>query len=235
MLIYFVRPQLDDGQFARTANIALFSSDFRKIMQSFGNFKTAFFAHPFVAPIVAEMEKPTRNRTLKLTWAVNITCAIITYSVGLLSYLFFTGIEPDDNIWYSLDPYAVEVIVGKFAILVVSLCSTAFFVWFCSQQIAAFIHPLAQNCHVAIGVIATAMTFVYISLNLIGDFMMSLMYEIGSIAFSLLAFVLPPVFYLAQHKFSNVRWGVAALFVLVGGLMLMLIGTVLTILDLIGG
>jgi amino acid permease len=235
LAVYFVRTQLRNGVFAHTSHLVLFNPTFERVIASFGNFNTAFFAHPYVAPIAEQMRNPTRSRALRLTWAVNIPGAIFVYSIALLSYLCFSEVAEEVNIFFSLEPYEPEVIVGKFAILGVSLCSTVFFTYFCSQQMASSIHPAAGKSKRMIGTTSFTMMFLSIALYLFGVLIFDgLVYQLGTISFSLLGFVLPPVYYLSDQGFASVKWGCAAVFVLAGGLAFLGMETGITVKEMIG-
>jgi hypothetical protein len=85
------------------------------------------------------------------------------------------------------------------------------------------------------GVTAVVVACASVGLYLFGELIFDgLVYELGTMSFSLLAFVLPPVFYLAEQGFGNVKWGCLAVFVLIGGVTLMAIGTTLTVISVVG-
>jgi hypothetical protein len=60
-----------------------------------------------------------------------------------------------------------------------------------------------------------AVVFISIAFGMMDDTWRLTLYGIGGFAFNILAFVLPAVYYLEQFHFTPVKWGVAALLILV--------------------
>jgi hypothetical protein len=190
------------------------------------DYNTAFFAHSFVALIAQEMDRPTRQQTMRLTWVSFSAIAVISYLVPLVGYLLFSGVEHLENIFYHLNPDNPEVLVGRIAVLVISLVSTAFYGYHMAGIVAGMIIP-GTGTHGVSGFCANvALGFVAIWLNSMEQKWTNFMYDLGSVAFTLLAFVLPPVFYLRQFQFRYVTWGVVAVIVLALGLMMLVLGIV---------
>jgi len=234
LVVFFFRTEYQATEFVREREIKLFNPTFSYVSQVFGNFNTAFFAHPYVGVIARELSNATRGRVLRLTWIVNIICAVFTYSVAFVSYLFFSGVEDGENIFYSLDPDAPEVSVGKIAVLVVSLCSTSLFTFFLSKRIAAFIDPYGEHHQATVGVTSVSLTLLCCAIDMMDDFGQALIFEVGSISFSVLAFVFPPVYYLARFGFQRKAWALASIFVLVVGFFWMVDGFIATVQELLG-
>jgi hypothetical protein len=125
LLTHFFRTELSHGQFTRSQGIVWFNPNFERIMQGFGHFNTAFVAHPFVAPITEQMHSPTRDRILRLTWAVNIPGAVFIYAIALIGFLCFGGVEDDENVLFAFDGRAPQVMIGRIAIRPACLHSSA--------------------------------------------------------------------------------------------------------------
>jgi hypothetical protein len=193
------------------------------------SFNVAFFAHPFVAPIAKEMERPTRNRILATTWIANLLWCVCLYLIPAFGYLAVEPPDDGENIYHSLDPTAKEVIIGEAAVIVNMVCSSLVFTFFLAKTIIELIMPIAVNRGIPVGVAAIGASALSICVNFWGDFGAELFLGIGEVAFAIIGFVLPPVYYFAQYQFKSIRWGVIAIVVLLIGGGIMIVSLVITI------
>jgi hypothetical protein len=206
MILYFFRTQLDISP----SQIVLAKSDWEGVYQVLSDYNIAFFAHSFVAPIAQEMEQPSRQRTIAMTWITFAVTAFFSYFVPLIGWLFFLDLPYGENVMLFLDPASPETIIGKIAVLGISLTSTAFFTYHLAEITAKMILPVI--CIVSLG-----------------DTACNLSYEISGVALTLLGFVLPPMYYLVQFRFRFLKWGIIAAIVLVLGLGMLVLSLMVTI------
>jgi hypothetical protein len=234
LLVHLFRTRFVDGQYAFTADIPLVEVTFANIIESMSGFNIAFFAYPFVFDIGLEMERPTKTRIYKLTWFANVVTGLFAYCVPAVGYLLFSSVEPEDNIFLYLDAAAPEVLVGKIAVMIQSMTSTAYFTYYIARVVVvAFCGTYKHSAPMygCAGIVAAAVS---VMIDSVGGETSGSFYTIGGVCFSLLAFVMPPVFYLSQHKFQNVAWGVLAVVVCLVGGSLMIMSLVLTLRDMMG-
>jgi hypothetical protein len=199
--------------------IVLFKSDFSLITEVVDALSCAFFAHPFVAPITREMVRPTRDRVLQVTWYVNFLSAFVSYGIPLIGYLFFTDIEAEENIYAYLDGEAPEVTMGKIGVLVLSIASTIFYTFFIAQGLVQAITTAPSGSDkVPLFMAGLTVTLFSICINMMDDSWTLTLYAMGAIAFNLLGFVLPEVYYLWQFGFLNRKWGIILVVILVFGI-----------------
>jgi hypothetical protein len=191
----------------------------------------AFFAHPVVAMVAKEMKRPTRNRVLASTWIANILCAIVLYLIPALGYLTGQLVDDGENVFHYLDPWAVEVIAGQIAVMISMFCSEFFFAYLMGRCVAGQIYTPAENHGIPVGVSAFAMSALALCINFLGDQGLGLFYGIALISFSVVGFVLPPVYYFAQYGNRHTGWSIVAGLVLVIGGGMMIISFYLTIAD----
>jgi hypothetical protein len=208
-----IRSVGDEG-FDPQGDLTLFGKHFGDYIEALGNYNTAFCIHPFIAPIIGEMEMPTIARCYKATWGTNIITGILNFGTGLCSYLLFKDITSYDPVFSYLNPRNGEVIVGIIAMYVVSICTTAFYTYYLAVIIASLTlkETAGQTKPVCLAGLVVVLT--YAALNFIGDIVNDISVLVANIAFLLLAFVLPPVFYLVQFGFSSVKFAILALVIL---------------------
>lgn len=221
MVVHFFRTQWSEG-FVSAADVVYVRWDFDADFQMLTDYNTAFFAHSFVAVIAQEMDRPTRQRTMGMTWISFTVTAILCYLVPLVGYLLFSDVEYLDNVLYYLNPENPEVIVAKIAVLVISLVSTAFFGYHMAGIVSEMLLPgtgaygfSAFSGNIVLGLIA-------IWMNSLEDKFENLFYDLGTVAFAVLGFVLPPLTYLWQFQYRYLSWGLVATFVLVLGLAILI-------------
>jgi hypothetical protein len=233
LLVQLFRTRFVGGHYAFAADVPLVSATFRNIVESMSSFNVAFFAFPFVFDIGLEMERPTKSRILRVTWFANVITCVFVFCVPAVGYLLFSNVEPEDNIFLYLDALAPEVLVGKIAVLIQSMASTAFFTYYISRVLVLSFCGSYKHSAVTYGCAGIVTAAVSVMIDSAAGALSGSLSTIGSACFSLLAFVLPSAFYLSQHRFQNVTWGIIAVIVCLVGGGLMVISLVFTLGDMI--
>jgi hypothetical protein len=203
--------------------IPLANWDFSLVYGSLSGFNIAFFAHPMVVEAARDMASPTRRRILSATWFANILCGICVYLIPAFGFLALADVEDGENVFHYLNPSAPEVIVGKFAVIVNMACSDMLFQFFLAKSVAGSIWPAAEHSREALALAGLVAGAVAIAVNFLDEFSSTLFFGVAVNSFSLLAFILPPVFFFAQYGSQNLTWAIlAALVLLIGGGMMIL-------------
>jgi amino acid permease len=232
LIIHFFRIQWDGG-FIASSQVVLFNWDFDLDFLVLSNFNAAFYAHPMLAPIANLLVNPTRTRILAFTWVANIATMVLIFGIPCVGYLLFSEPDDEENIFHYLDPFAPEVIVGKCAVIVGMLVSTSIYTFFQAKSLVHEIFPRAENDGIPVWVAGLATSLLTIGINLMGDVWISMVYALAAVACSLIAFVLPPVYFFVQYRLESKKWAIAAGFVFVIGGAIMIISLVVAILDMI--
>jgi hypothetical protein len=201
------------------------SADYRILT----DFNVAFFAHPFVPIIAREMAGPSRQRTMSMTWVAFLLTAVFVFSVPCVGFLLGSDVEYMENVFYYLNPTDAEVVLGKVAVLIISLCSTAFFQYYIAGIVGKMIHPSVASFGWAAFWGSVILTLPVICLNFMQYQWSSLVYDLGSMCFSVLGFILPPVYFLVQFRFGYVKWSLLASAVLLLGVITLVVSTVVMI------
>jgi hypothetical protein len=225
MVVHLFRTQWDGG-YVSASDVVLAKLDFDANLQMLTDYNAAFFAHSFIAIIAQEMDRPTNERTMRMTWVSFGITAFFSYSVPLVGYLYFSDCEEYDNVLNALDSDNPEVLVAKIAVLVISLLSTVLYGYHMAGIATGMMIPGTGAYGVPGFCANVALGFVAISFNSIEDVWANLIYDLGSCAFTVLGFVLPPVYYLWHFQFQVVKWGIVAGIVLVLGLMMLFLSII---------
>ena len=192
------------------------SNDPATNFNSIGVLHAALFFHPVLAELVKDLENPTENRIMKLTWATTITSFVMHFFGGFFAYL----VEPNndgDVIFYYLDPHAPEVIIGQVATYIISIFSNIFYSHYLSRRIAELILPNSSEDIISCFMSGVTSILLAISLNFLSEIVTTVFDLIASIATILLVFLLPSVFYLQQYRFSNKMWGILSIILIIVG------------------
>jgi hypothetical protein len=230
MLSFLVRSHLHE-RVIQISEAVYFNWDLGFLKQCLGELTTGLFAHPFLASIVLDMSSPTLKQTVAVTWWSNVICAIFTYSVPAIGYLYAVHPELEDDIFYYLKPQASEVILGKITILLVSLISTLLYTSFLAKTLAGWLLRPEDRRKVPIYVSGVALTFLGICINLMGDAWLLLIYAMGTISFTVLECILPSVCYLAQFGLTVKKWAWTLIIVLSVGTLITIWEAAATFMD----
>jgi hypothetical protein len=209
-----------DGKYLAASRVVFWNANIAADYQILSDFNTAFFAHSFVALVAQEMERPTRPRTLAMTWASFAVTAVLTYFVPLAGYLLFLDGDDVDCVFYALNPDDTEVIVGKIAVLIVSLCSTMVFLYHIAGIMGSFILPGVKPSGHTRFCSSIVLSLIAISINTMGNTASEVVYEIGGICFSVLGFVLPAVYFLCQYGLSCQSYAILSVAILAFGIVM---------------
>jgi hypothetical protein len=219
LFIHFFRSRLPDPNHI-SPELPLITTDVSQWALLVQHYNTAFFSHPFVADVAHEMERPTRSRTVALPCIANTLCALVTFVIPLVGYLSGTECPLADLIFLYFDPLAPEVVIGKVAVLTVSLMSSAVFGWELARQVSNMVVPGSDDNKYTVSLAGLAVICAYVAIHMVDGKPRIAIFSIGNIGFSILAFVLPPLYYILQFKTASVRWLMLALIVFAIGVAL---------------
>jgi hypothetical protein len=225
-LIWNLFHRMWDGGYTASSRIVWVKWDLSADYRILTDFNTAFFAHPFVPIIAKEMVNPSRPRTMSMTWVAFLVTAIFVFGVPFVGYLLFSNVDFQENIFFYLNPNDVEVVMGKVAALIISICSTAFFQYHIAGIVGKIILPSVPSVGFSAFMASIAMTLPVMCINIMGRKWGLFLYDLGSICFAVLGFVLPPVYFLVQFRFGYVKWGLLASGVLILGLIMFMVSIV---------
>jgi hypothetical protein len=227
--IYFFRHAFDGGRYAAASQVVLFSFDLDSFHAALRDFNICMFVHPVIPLLVGEMHNPTRSRVKKMVLLSLLFIGIFSYVVPCISYLMFVEEEVVSCFFLYLDPdRSPEVIVGTVCMIVIALCSNMYFAYIVCQAILAMFHvDVSEESATLPRLFATSVSvLISICLNFAGDLVFALFYEISSLAFALLGYFLPALFFLTEFKFKSLKWGFFSLFVFACGAFLTILGIV---------
>jgi hypothetical protein len=205
-----------------SAEIPIAEWDFLLVYGSLSAFNIAFFAHPVIPDVASELHHATRFRVLSAIWVANILCGICVYLIPAFGYLTMAEVEDGESVFHYLNPNAPEVIVGKLAVISNSICSNCLYQYFLAKTVASEIHSSAVDHRIVLGVTGLVFGALSIWVNFWEDLGIAIFYGVACVSFSILAFILPPLYFLAQYRFQSVQWALVSLIVLLvgGGMML---------------
>jgi hypothetical protein len=230
LAVYAIRVHFIDPM-PISIEIPLAKWDFMLNYGSLSAFNIAFFAHPAVPDVAREMHRPTRTRILGSIWLANILCGAAVYLIPAIGYLTMAEVEDGENVFHYLDPDCPEVLIGKIAVILNSVCSNVIFQFFLARTIVAEIHPSGTSNRATLGLTGLIAGAFAIWVNFWEDLGIAIFYGVSLVSFSIVAFCLPPLYFLAQYRFESVKWATISVIVLVIGGGMMLISLVLTVQD----
>jgi hypothetical protein len=209
--------------------ITLFTSGWKVIFDSFYNFSTVIFVHPFLSLVIGHMERPTVSRCLFAIRIATTISFLLTMVGQFLSFCLFTDARRWTDIFYWLDPANPEVVVGLVSNMLISICSTGLLTNFAARTLSEAIlggEINNQIANFASGlVIVTFCCFMVFMRERDRD----VMDVIACFCFILLEYAVPPLFYLFEFRLRRPSWSVLALIALVGGSTCGLISCGLTV------
>jgi amino acid permease len=224
--VYFFRHAFQDGKFTETAQIVYFEGTFDSIYTAFRYFNVAIFGQSVLPGIAAEMDCPTRNRLMGMTWLGTLISGAISYVVPLIGYLLFLGGEAETYyLLYCDTTGSPEVVTGLISLVVLSITSNLFYTYLTAQVIMGFftsvdVNEKGRDTAKRIPRVLAALTsnLLGIAANTAPLTLLLTLWEVVFISLSLMANVLPAVYYLAQFRFQILSWALIAIVILVLGL-----------------
>jgi hypothetical protein len=215
--IHLVR-QIEDRGFDPDGTMTLFSGNFMDLLTCAKTFNVVFFIHPFLSFIFKDLDSASIARCMRCARCANILCLVLTYGGGLLTYFMFLGDLPtDENSFVFMDPKYPEIVIGHICSYIASVATLAYFCAYMARLLTFVLIGYDTDSLICnfIGVVvhftcALMMTFA-------GSDGLKIIAAIGDCCSCILAFILPPVYFLVQYKFVQVgRAGLAGLVLIVG-------------------
>lgn len=228
--------------------ISLFSKDTSSLFHCAGSVMTAFYMHPMLDKVFSHMENPTVFRCISCAWIVGIVSIVVYYGAGLLSYfivqanfqnilsvkknqkgkkpfniftLFYGSILDldNENVFYNYDTKHIEAIIGQIASYVITITTNSIYHYFLASQVASLVINRKQDDTPPL-LIAGFVTILFcIGMNFLDDSATDILDLISIIAFCILVFLLPSIFYLKLYRFTNRFWGVISCTILIIGII----------------
>jgi hypothetical protein len=216
-IILSLADQIQANGFDPQKQVKLLTSEPRSILHCISKLNSAVFFHPTAAIILQDMERPNMRRCVSLTWIASITSGLFDMICGVASYFLFQQANDYDLIFHFLDRNRPETTIGIFAIYVVSVTSTGFFVWFMADNLASFTLRESEGKLLPRLTAGIVVILGYAALNFIGHVAVGIADVVGSVMVIALVYILCPVFYLAQFGFSRIWSSIGAILLLVVG------------------
>jgi len=189
--------------------------DIEYVVSSYSYFNVAFYTHPILYLVVREMHFLTENCAKKMFSMSVLVTSIMDIPISILSYLmFYNNFEQDVKIIAYFPNKSITALVSKIGAFLSNFVNTCFYILFISIELCEFLHTQSSKskiCRMTAVFIAAWSGFAFTQL---GDFAQELVYFIGSLAYYLLVFVLPPVYYLKTFGYSSKKWGIIALVII---------------------
>jgi hypothetical protein len=132
----------------------------------------------------------------------------------------------DELVFLYLDPTAPAVTVGKMSIMLVSLSTAAFFTWELARRIASLVVPGSDDSRYAVSLAGIGIVCGYVAINMLGEVAMHVVFSLGNVGIVILAYVLPPLYYVLQFKTASMFWLLASIVVFLIGLVLVVLAVV---------
>jgi hypothetical protein len=216
VLLALVR-SIETSSFNPDGQITFFSSDWKVIFNSFINFNTVLFIHPFVPFVLKDLKSPTVSRCLQSMWTGTTVSFALCFVGQLLSFFLFTKAERFDDIFCFLPLDNPEVVIGVVSNAIISLCSSGMYTVMAARTISGAILGESVNSRIPNFMSGLVVVCFACFAMFMDDMYQEGIDVVASIAMVFLEYAFPPVFYLYEFRFSRPLWAVMAIVTLVVG------------------
>ena len=200
-------------------NVVLWDNSMDTTVECFGLFNTVFFLHPMVSLVSPEMDNCSREKVLKLSWTTTLSSAAINLICGYCGYLTFYGTNGEDNILFAYDPKSPLTIIGKLGCYMSVLFTTSIYNYIIGDQLASlFLDRYRHRDYAPLFIGGLVILCFNAGFDYGGDTFLNVFKLLGNVAFLIVAFVLPSVFYIYMDKFKSIAKSIGCIIeVLVSG------------------
>lgn len=220
------------------SDLQTFPSSIYTAVETIGTINSALFFFPILPIAIADLDRPTRSRTMSLTWTVSALSVIIHFLGGFFAYLLNPESE-GDNIFFELSPYNEdrseiiypEIIIGQVATYLTSIFTTIFYTYYISRLLAELIFPQSTKSTVSVVFSGITLSLLAIGLNFLDEAVTSVADLIAGVLSCFLSYAVPPFLYFCQYRFSNKLLGISSLLLLIVGVIISILVLVCGILD----
>ena len=126
----------------------------------------------------------------------------------------------NENVFFNFNTNHVEALIGMVATYIVTLTTNMIYHYFLATQVSSLVIRRKQDDIPPLIISGVVVILFCIGINFMDDTATEILDMISIIAFCIMVFILPPVFYLKLYRFTNAFWGALSLFVLVIGIAL---------------
>ena len=140
------------------------------------------------------------------------------YSIFEISSGYFIPDLENENIFFDFSKSYVEAIIGQVASYIVTLTSNMVYTYFLATQISSLVIDRRKDDTPPLIISGIVVILFSIGINFMNDSASFFLYFISQIAFLILVFVLPSLFYLKLFRFTKPFWGIISIVLLVIGI-----------------
>lgn len=138
------------------------------------------------------------------------------YSIFQITKYMISDID-NENIFFDFTKNHVEAIIGQIASYIVTLTSNMIYTYFMATQLSSLVIERRKDDVPPLVISGVVIILFSIGINFINDTASFVLDFISQIAFLILVFVLPSLFYLKLFRFTKPFWGVISIILLVIG------------------
>lgn len=208
----FVKSYKEDG-FDPSGKFKLTTNSFWGLVQAFSFFTTLFWGQPFICNVATTLKKTTQSYVFNIVYSSTFFVAIVNFSIGLFSHFILWG-ETDDDFLYWLDQKSPITLVAQICSLINLLITNAGYLIIASKQIIQLFSQDVNRLCTFFGIIMVLFVCAAID-HFYTNGYDHIIELIGSITYSIMALILPPMLYLKAFKVKGVVGWVAVIHLIV--------------------
>lgn len=201
--IFFFVDSYKVGGFDPQKKFTIVTGDFWGLIESFSAFTTLFWSQPFICNVATDLPKTSQNYVLSVVIFATIFVAIINFAISFFGHLNLWG-EAGENDF--LDYYSTENLftpIAQVASIINLLITNSGYLIIAARQTIFLFSDTLNNISLLVGSVMAIFicgAFVYYYLNGYEN----IIELIGSISYSIMALILPPILYLKAFGVKKV-------------------------------
>jgi len=193
--------------FGTLKNGNLFSVSGNCIIQSYGVFNAAAFFHPSIRYIIQDMKSNSQLSIQRIVTISILFAFIVNIIVGVSSYyLCIDGYNSDFSVIHYLNPTLISTEIAKIGYCLSNFASLCCYHKIVSLELSNMIYITSPKIKLIRIITGTSVFFGIITMTLTPSSGIWFLNTLSRLSFLLLAFILPPVFYLAKFGLKNTLW-----------------------------
>jgi hypothetical protein len=203
--------------------IIKFSRDINDYKDAIGDFIQCYFMNPLLNYLLGRLETPTRNQAVSLSLGVTFVTFLFNTGMGIIPYLTE---KPQDGSYLTVTSFVFSpwfrICLSITAYIQVVMCASIYLFLVAKETLDIF---LPNGSESTIATVAASLTFSFIIplYNVLPEMVLVVIDYVNQVCFFILAFLLPPLFYILKSRFTNKFLVSASIFLLATGIAIQIV------------
>jgi len=184
------------------------------IFECFLSINAVFFVHPILNYVFSNLENPTENRCMKIIWGYSTATGLLMLIAGYCAYFMYLDTMTLVDVIYYLPANKLHSTIARFGSLISNTALMNLYIWLNSREVCKILYLKSDKSRVCRIISAITLILFNIASGVMSEIFIFFFKIFANATFIILAYGIPPIFYLKLYGKSNLKWFRSSIFLI---------------------